>query len=317
MIQLDTNFVDLEQTPILLDSGCRRSNTVALRYRALQRAILTMRERFMDQLTLPEIADAAQLSPFHFDRVFRSMIGVSPSTFLASIRMEEAKRLLLTTKRSVTDVCFDVGYTSLGTFTSRFTLLVGLPPSRFRQLVEESIMHTHPEELCYMLDALQLYQNSSAETCIAGTVHIDVPFNGLIFVGMFPGPLPQGQPVGCTILRSPGHYCIPSVPDGQYYLFGAAVGQWQNLLSVLAQGPHLHGDRRVPPFVVRNGRMHKDIDITLSATTWADPPIVVAFPWFFMLYFHQYTKLALDLGEKERASCSVRKDCQCQHFKYA
>src|SRR2546423_12640235 len=146
MIELNTELRDfaLEQKPVLLDSGCRRSSTVALRYRAVQQAILTMHRRFMDQLTLPEIASAAQLSPFHFNRVFRSMIGVAPSVFLASIRMKEAKNLLLKTKRSVTDICFDVGYTSLGTFTSRFTLLVGLPPSRFRQLAQEEGMRACP-----------------------------------------------------------------------------------------------------------------------------------------------------------------------------
>jgi AraC family transcriptional regulator len=295
MIQLDTDFVDLEQTPVLLDSGCRRNSTVALRYQALQRAIATMRERFMDALTLPEIADAAQLSPFHFDRVFRSMIGVSPSTFLASIRMKEAKRLLLTTKRSVTDVCFDVGYTSLGTFTSRFTLLVGLPPSRFRKLAQERIMQMYPQDLCDLLDCFQLDHHNHVEAGISGTIHTTVPFKGLIFVGLFPDPLPQGQPVECTILAAPGRYAIPPVPDGRYYLFGAAVDQSQDFLTVLAHGPRLHGGRSAPPVVVRDGRALTAIDITLSTASWADPPIVAAFPWFFMLHLQQYADL---LSEK-------------------
>src|SRR6266581_6816726 len=102
MLQIETDILDLAQTPVLLDSGCRRSHTAVMRHQAVQRAIATMQERYMDHLTLQEIADSAQLSPFHFDRVFRSMIGVSPSVFLAAIRMKEAKRLLLTTKRSVT-----------------------------------------------------------------------------------------------------------------------------------------------------------------------------------------------------------------------
>src|SRR3954469_23767561 len=106
MLQFDPGIFDIEQEPVLLDSGCRRSHTTVMRHQAFQRAISTMQERYMDHLTLPEIAESAQLSPFHFDRVFRSMIGISPSVFLAAIRMKEAKKLLLMTKHSVTSICF-------------------------------------------------------------------------------------------------------------------------------------------------------------------------------------------------------------------
>lgn len=287
MLQFDTNLPDLEQKPILLDSGCRRSNTLAMRYEAIQRAIAFMRERYMDQLTLQEIADAAQLSPFHFDRVFRGMIGISPYVFLASIRMKEAKRLLLMTKQSVTAICFDVGYTSLGTFTSRFTLLVGLPPSRFRQLAQEKIMQTSPKELREVVDCVQRYSLLAGKEGVRGSIRIPVPFNGLIFTGLFSGPLPQGRPAGCSVLTSAGHYCIPPVPDGQYYLFSAAIDQSQKFLSTLAHGPNLHGGREIAPITVCNGRASEEREIELAPPSWADPPIVVAFPWLFMQHFHQ------------------------------
>jgi AraC family transcriptional regulator len=293
MLQLNTSTRDLEQKPVLLDSGCRRSNTAAMRYQAIQRAIVTMQERYMDQLTLPEIAEAAQLSPFHFDRVFRSMIGVSPSVFLAAIRMKEAKKLLLTTKHSVTSICFDVGYTSLGTFTFRFTLLVGLSPSRFRQLGQEKIMQTSPRDLQDILECVLRYQSAPPPgEGIKGTIYTSVPFKGLIFVGLFSSPLPQSKPVACSILTSTGCYCIPPVPDGRYYLFSAAMDQSQDFFSVLAQGPHLHGGKETPPIEVLNGCVSGEREIFLAQPSWADPPIVVAFPWLFMQHFHQYAGLA-------------------------
>lgn len=306
MLRLDTELdmakIDLEPKPVLLDSGCCRSSTVALRYRAVERAILTMRERFMDPLTLSEIADEAQLSPFHFNRVFRSMIGIPPSVFLAALRMEEAKRLLLTTKRSVTDICFDVGYTSLGTFTSRFSLFVGLPPSRFRLLTQEKIMHLRPQDLHGILERIHLCQNTHSEVCITGSIRASVPFDGLIFVAMFSDPLPQGQPVGCTILMTPGQYCIPSVPDGRYYLFAAAMHQSQDFLTVLANGTGLHGGIGRAPVTIHNGWTKEAIDISLAPTSWADPPIVVAFPWLLMSRFLQHT------DEITEARCLTRKE---------
>ena len=292
MIKLDTELdipkVILEPNPVLLDSGCRRSSTVVLRYRAVERAISAMRERFMEPLTLSEIASEAQLSPFHFNRVFRSMIGIPPSVFLAALRMEAAKKLLLTTTRSVTDICFDVGYTSLGTFTSRFSLFVGLSPSHFRLLAQEKIIHSCPQDLRSTLERIQLYQDAHSRAGVTGSIHASVPFDGLIFVGMFLDPLPQGQPVGCTILMAPGQYRISPVPDGRYYLFAAAVDQSQVFLTVLTHGTSLHGGLGRPPVTVQNGRAKESIDISLVPVSWADPPIVVAFPWLLTSRFLRY-----------------------------
>src|ERR1044072_6247332 len=106
-----------------------RPDTIASHYRAVERVILAMRERLDEALTLEDLAEVAIISPFYFDRIFRQITGIPPCQFLSALRMEAAKRLLLTSSLSVTDVCFEVGYNSLGTFTTRFTQLVGLPPS--------------------------------------------------------------------------------------------------------------------------------------------------------------------------------------------
>ncbi len=291
-----TSVLDRAQSPVLLNSGCRRQSTIDLRHRAVERAILTMRTRFMETLTLPEIADSAQLSPFHFNRIFRSMIGVPPSVFLAAIRMEAAKRLLLTTQRSVTDVCFDVGYNSMGTFTTRFTLFVGLPPSRFRLLAQEKLFHTCPQD---MGDALQQFQRSwqtSEQPTISGTIHLPPSFEGLIFAGLFPDPLPQGKPTVCTLLSSSGRYDIPLPPDGRYYLFGAAMEQSQDFFTILTEGARLHSGLGMPPIIIRNGRVHGSTDLSLASVSWADPPIVVAFPWLFMTYFLQHRESLTEIG---------------------
>lgn len=298
MLQIDTDLFEQEQKPVLLDSGCRRSHTTTMRYQAVQRAILTMQERYMGPLTLSEIADAAQLSPFHFDRVFRSMIGVSPSVFIAAIRMKEAQKLLLETNRSVTSICFDVGYTSLGTFTSRFTQLVGLPPSRFRQVAQDQIMQIRPLDLQHLLPALCAHHAGSADQGISGSIHTTAPFAGLIFVGLFSHPLPQGQPVGCCILTTPGRYAIAPVPDGEYYLFSAAVSHTQNFYSVLHQGPSFHGGKDTVPLVVRQGCATVEKMIVLTRPSWADPPVVFAFPWLFLQQFQHLSHLALPEDEE-------------------
>src|SRR5215471_21715534 len=121
----------------------------------VERVIRAMRERIYQPLSLEDMADVAHLSPYHFSRVFHNIIGVPPGEFLAALRLEEAKRLLLTTSLSVTDICFELGYASLGSFTTRFTQLVGVPPRLLRRLAEdftmpslESLRDTNTDTLC-------------------------------------------------------------------------------------------------------------------------------------------------------------------------
>ena len=79
------------------------------------------------------MAEMANLSPYHFARIFRNVTGIPPVEFLTAVRLERAKRLLLGTEMGVAEVCFEVGYESVGTFATRFKDLVGLPPGRMRR----------------------------------------------------------------------------------------------------------------------------------------------------------------------------------------
>ena len=101
---------------------------------AVERAIATMWDRYHESLSLDHIADTAVLSKFYFSRLFRSVTGTSPGRFLTAIRLYRAKHLLLATSLNVTDIAYHVGFSSLGTFTTRFTWSVGVPPTRFREL---------------------------------------------------------------------------------------------------------------------------------------------------------------------------------------
>ncbi|WP_189935536.1 helix-turn-helix domain-containing protein [Streptomyces sulfonofaciens] len=83
-------------------------------------------------LDVPALARAALMSSGHFSRSFRAAFGESPYSYLMTRRIERAKALLRRGDLSVTEVCFAVGCTSLGSFSSRFTELVGESPSAYR-----------------------------------------------------------------------------------------------------------------------------------------------------------------------------------------
>ncbi len=89
-------------------------------------------DRHYDQpLDVPAMARTALMSPAHFSRKFRAAYGESPYSYLMTRRIERAKALLRH-GNSVTDTCIAVGCTSLGSFSSRFTEIVGMTPSQYR-----------------------------------------------------------------------------------------------------------------------------------------------------------------------------------------
>ena len=98
----------------------------------LRRARDTMDRDYAQPLDVPALARVALMSPGHFQRSFRAAYGETPYSYLMTRRIERAKALLRLGELSVTEVCFEVGCTSLGSFSSRFTELVGETPSAYR-----------------------------------------------------------------------------------------------------------------------------------------------------------------------------------------
>ncbi|MFG2328338.1 helix-turn-helix transcriptional regulator [Streptomyces sp. NPDC048604] len=98
----------------------------------LRRARDQMDREYASPLDVTALARTALMSPGHFSRSFRAAYGETPYSYLMTRRIERAKALLRRGDLSVTEVCFEVGCTSLGSFSSRFTELVGETPSAYR-----------------------------------------------------------------------------------------------------------------------------------------------------------------------------------------
>jgi AraC-like DNA-binding protein len=106
-------------------------------YRRLCRARRFIDESYHLPIDLDQISDAACLSRYHFLRLFRRAFNRTPHQYLTERRIEKAKELLSSGKLTVTDVCFEVGFESLGSFSSLFHKHVGYPPIAYRALAYE------------------------------------------------------------------------------------------------------------------------------------------------------------------------------------
>jgi AraC-like DNA-binding protein len=243
--------------------------------RRVERVIHAMRERFSEPFNLQEMADIANWSPFHFNRIFHEETGLPPVQFLSLLRLQAAKQLLLTTNLSVTDVCFEVGYNGLGTFIRRFTAAVGISPHRFRLLAHGTKL---PGNVRLFAPKTAAFAMPRAE--IKGQARANEPLAGLIFVGLFATPVPAAAPLSCAMLPAPGRFRLRAPADGSYYLYAAAFCALtdNHLAYLLPEEDFLRVGTGAERITVNGGQVQGLADISLRRLEMTDPPILTALP---------------------------------------
>lgn len=108
-------------------------------FKSLTNARDFMRASYEAPLKLPDISARANLSPYHFLRVHKEIFQETPREFLTRLRIERAKTLLAKGSHNVTEACFEVGYSSVGSFSVLFARHVGLSPSEYRRYARSSV----------------------------------------------------------------------------------------------------------------------------------------------------------------------------------
>lgn len=238
---------------------------------AVERAVELMRKNLGERLTVDDIAAEVMYSRFYFTRVFQRATGVSPARFLSALRIEEAKRLLLSTSHTVVDISHYVGYSSPGSFTARFKNSVGMSPAAFRQMRD------------FALDNPIICNRAIAETgprriVLHGSVRVAPDSrHGLTFIGLFRYPILQGKPVECTMLPRPMSFTLRNVPPGTWYLLAQSVAPSVETMKTSSFVPNerplvaCHG-----PITARLNSPVMTIDINLRPMRSLDPPVLLA-----------------------------------------
>lgn len=230
----------------------------------VEHVLATARQRLAEQLTLDDLAQIAMFSKFHFARMFRRVTGVTPRRFLYALRLQEAKRLLVTTSLSVADVSCRVGYSSVGTFTSRFTASVGVPPAVYRRLRGKvsSVLRGEPPD-----PAAPGTISGRVETPDAGATE------GPILVCLLRQPVPEGRPARCDVLGRPGAWSFRYIPAGRWYVLA---------VSLPPAGPEAAAAELDPAMVGMSGpvqvcpeRPSAEVTVRLRPVRPVDPPILV------------------------------------------
>ena len=162
----------------------------------------------------------------------------------------------------------------MGSFISRFTHLVGLSPRLLRQRAQTFEPLTgEPAEL-----SLTTSSGIPRKRALLGQISATATFRGTIYVGLFSSPIPQGAPVRCTRLSSPGWYLLKGIADGVYYLRAAAFPVAADLHSSLLPGEKMLVGHNASALVIRHGQVSGDADLVLHPPRLTDPPLVMGLP---------------------------------------
>lgn len=185
-------------------------------HEAVTAAAIHIRENSREPLPVDAVAARVGYSPTHLTRLFARISRTSPNRYLGAVRIEDAKEQLLSSTRSVLEVCHAVGYDSLGTFTRRFTDIVGVSPGRFRALARLRASDAP-------------VSRAGAEPRggeVAGTIGFETepepPGRAWqVWIGLFPRPVPVGVPLAGIMRRGPGSFALP-LPLQRCWLLAAA-----------------------------------------------------------------------------------------------
>jgi AraC-like DNA-binding protein len=248
----------------------KRPHTADSHERAVQRVICAFRERLDQNISLKEMAAVAYMSRYHFNRTFRQVTGLPPCRFLTKLRVEAATRMLLDTDSSVTEICLEVGYTSLGTFIRRFSHLLGISPMRLRTL-----RRAPSGELMKQLAKGSAGAALRPQSSVRGRVGAPPSFSGPIFIGLFPTPIPEGSPVACAISMQPGDYLMSPVPNGRYYVFALGLHCPGSLDDFFRYESALRGGGQ---FIRVSDNAVECEEILLREAALTDPPVLLNLP---------------------------------------
>lgn len=228
-----------------------------------------------EPIVLGDVADHVGYSPFHLARAFERQLGMPPGHFLAAHRFQRAKRLLLSSDLRIIDVCHQVGFTSVGTFTTRFTAAVGRSPLEFRRL-PDLLADAPPEPVLVPGGAAQGGMVSGSVRLSSAALAALGSFPA-VYVGVFPRRSARGVPVSGTLLGETGDFLLTGIPPGTYWVLAAALPGLAEAEAQLVPGQTVSGAAAEPVRMSSVSLLHHREILLDARPDWA-PPVVVALP---------------------------------------
>jgi AraC family transcriptional regulator len=256
-------------------------------YPEIKQVLMYIREHLNDSVSLSNLADQAGYSRYHFNRIFKEDIGLPPLYYISALRLQRAKDLLLHTDLRVRDIGMEIGQQSLGTFTTRFTEKVGMTPAQFRSSVNQADLYLR--SLQNLNDWSDFHHSNSRQTNIHGTIKATEQFDGVILIGLFPKPIPEGFPLYGTLVSSLGRFSIKGVKPGFYYLLATSVSWEMAAQDFLLPHKTLRTSLKKPIIVEASSEVPHQ-EVTLRPPHIEDSPILISLPLLMNNFLNRVTQ---------------------------
>lgn len=278
------NFVVRQKCRGLRMEGAR---SLTNRYSEIDEVIDYIHRHICEPLPLARLARHVAYSPYHFTRIFKERMGLSPLYYVSALRLQKAKDLLLNTNMSVRDIGLEIGQQSLGTFTTRFTERVGVTPVAFRNSKRQA--EDHLRALKMLEDWRESGSAMNRYGRVEGTVQAVVPFDGVVLIGLFAKPIPEGLPLYGTLLPTLGDFTFRDVKPGTYFLMATSIGWGMQANDFLLTRTTLR-TRSKQPIVVEPYSTVPHQQVILYEPLPDDPPILISMPLLMNNFLNRITQ---------------------------
>ncbi|MFO1446387.1 helix-turn-helix transcriptional regulator [Bacillus sp. Bva_UNVM-123] len=239
--------------------------------KAVEKSIEFMKNHLEEDITSEELAAKYGYSTYHFLRAFKEVTGISPRHFLSALRIEASKQILIRPSNSILKTLLSVGYKSIGSYSSKFKQFVGQSPRKFR--IEYELLYKFINHYKNKKSHQTITTTSSVITC---QIKAPSKFKGLVFVGLFPRPIPDQKPIAGTVLHNGGICTFTHIPKGTYYILAAAIHWSKNPKDYFILDKALRGKFEFP-IKVRDDAII-EVAIALREPEPFDPPILINLP---------------------------------------
>ncbi|WP_431799963.1 helix-turn-helix transcriptional regulator [Halobacillus andaensis] len=196
---------------------------------AVERVLEYIHHHLDGPIALSDLAAIASYSPYHLTKIFNKVTGISPFYYISAVRIQNAKTLLLNTNLTIRDICLEVGYESLGSFTSSFMQKVGITPAQYRAQPRQLQEYYHSMDV-YCAKTRIPYGSNGSVVCgwVDGVEQLD---KGVVIVGLFKKPVPEGVPSYLQLLKKDGFYRLANICPGTYYLIAASIAKSKHMTN--------------------------------------------------------------------------------------
>lgn len=258
--------------PIAPVAGIHLVGPAGMHARSISRAVRHMTTNLDQKHTLEELAGIAGCSIWHFDRVFHRVTNLTPMTYLSASRIEAAKRLLVTSDTRIIDICYEVGYNSLGSFGKRFTRMIGMSPRQVRAapLTFDPVAFRGLFRSAIAMVPAQ----SGVEINVTGPPEAGDDF--LVFAGLFNSDVPSLEPAACSLCEGFRTLTMRTPQPGNYTAYAVAIPFDADSEDMILQDCTLRGTGG--GVALRAGTQPPRLTIDLHYPDLLGPPLLPILP---------------------------------------